>query len=124
MRIFKVGLQTSQELSQAILNLAVKMNIPFVRVTKVNGLVRLCLDPRDLNKVVLILHFATTFCYIVLLCIDKQRVTHVYKNIILYFHSVTSTLVWSRSAIRERVHTYGGAIGSLNSSSNCSNPKF
>ena len=47
--------------------------------------------------------------------------TRVYKNIILYFYSVTSTLVWSRSAIRERVHTYGGAVWSLNSSGNSQN---
>ena len=37
--------------------------------------------------------------------LDKQRRTRIYKDIILYFYSLTVTLVWSRSAIRESSRT-------------------
>ena len=48
-------------------------------------------------------HFLRSKCYILQLCLDKRGAC-VYKNIILYFYSVRSTLEWSRSAIRENSH--------------------
>ena len=44
-------------------------------------------------------------CSIQLLGLDKQRVTRIYKNIIICFNSSTVTLVWSRRAIWESSRT-------------------
>ena len=41
------------------------------------------------------------FYSILSLDLDKQRGTSIYKNVILYFHSLTVTLVWSGRAVGE-----------------------
>ena len=44
-------------------------------------------------------------CCMLLLDLDKQPGTHIYKNITIYFYSSTVTLVRSERAVRESSHT-------------------
>ena len=56
--------------------------------------------------------------------LDKQRQTCIYKNIILYFYSSMVTLMWSRRAVRESLHTQKSCWESEQTEETELQPKF